>query len=240
MVSAKIPAIPDSDDDSNIEEAAEGDFAVGSDEQKVGALYNSYMDMENRNKLGITPLEAEFAKINALQNHQQLAVYFAESNKIGINQPFALAQYVDFKNPTTYMMYTWQAGLGLPDREYYFTEDERSEEIRTAYVTHMQKMLELAGVTGAESAVKTIMALETRMANEHMLKEKTRDRVRGRGARRQRQLARERLRRKESAERPPRRRETLPEQVWGELDELLEYLQPPASRGGEETQELKT
>ncbi len=160
-----------------IEEAAEGDFATGSDEQKVGALYTSYMDMETRNKLGVSPLEAEFAKIEALENHQQLAVYFGESNKIGIDQPFALAQYVDFKDPNTYMIYTWQAGLGLPDREYYFTEDERSEEIRGAYLAHVEKMLTIAGIANGGDAAKTIMALETRMANEHMLKEKTRDMV---------------------------------------------------------------
>jgi len=160
-----------------IEEAADGDFAEGSDEQKVGALYSSYMDMENRNSLDVSPLEAELAKINALENHEQLAVYFAESNKIGIDQPFALAQYVDFKNPKTYMIYTWQAGLGLPDREYYFTEDERSEEIRVAYVAHIEKMLALAGIDNAAEAATTIMALETRMAGEQMLKEKTRDMV---------------------------------------------------------------
>ncbi len=160
-----------------IEEAADGDFAVGSDEHKVGALYKSYMDMDTRNKLGVTPLESEFAKIEALENHEQLAVYFAESNKIGIDQPFALGQYVDFKDPNTYMMFTWQAGLGLPDREYYFTEDERSEEIRKAYVAHIEKMLTMAGIADGENAANMIMALETRMANEHMKKEKTRDMV---------------------------------------------------------------
>lgn len=160
-----------------IEEAADGDFAVGSDEHKVGALYKSYMDMDTRNKLGVTPLESEFAKIEALENHDQLAVYFAESNKIGIDQPFALGQYVDFKDPNTYMMFTWQAGLGLPDREYYFTEDERSEEIRKAYVAHIEKMLTMAGIADGENAANMIMALETRMANEHMKKEKTRDMV---------------------------------------------------------------
>ena len=160
-----------------IEESAAGDFAKGSDEQKVGALYNSYMDMETRNRLGVTPLESEFSKISELKDHEQLAVYFAESNKIGINQPFALAQYVDFKDPNTYMMYTWQAGLGLPDREYYFTEDERSEDIRDAYVAHIEKMFELAGLTGGKDAASMIMALETRMAAEHMKKEQTRDMV---------------------------------------------------------------
>jgi putative endopeptidase len=160
-----------------IEEVADGDFAVGSDEQKVGALYKSYMDMETRNTLGVSPLESELAKVDALENHEQLAVYFAESNKIGIDQPFALAQYADFKDPTTYMMYTWQAGLGLPDREYYFTDDERSEEIRNAYLAHVEEMLTLTGIDDAANSANVIMALETRMANVQMKKEQTRDMV---------------------------------------------------------------
>ena len=60
-----------------IEESAEGDFAKGTDEQKVGDLYTSYMDMETRNALGVTPLQSEFAKIEALEDYQDLAVYFA-------------------------------------------------------------------------------------------------------------------------------------------------------------------
>ena len=160
-----------------IEESANGDFAKGSDEQKVGALYASYMDMETRNQLGVTPLEAEFAKVDALENHQQLAVHFAQENKVGVDQPFALGQYVDFKDPTTYMMYTWQAGLGLPDREYYFEEGERSDEIRAAYVSHIETMFEKAGLANGEEAANMIMALETRMAAEHMKKEQTRDMV---------------------------------------------------------------
>jgi putative endopeptidase len=160
-----------------IEEAAQGDFAKGSDEQKVGALYASYMDMDTRNQLGVKPLEAEFAKIEALENHQQLAVYFAEENKVGVDQPFALAQYVDFKDPTTYMMYTWQSGLGLPDREYYFEEGDRSEEIRHANVSHIETMFEKAGIADGKNAATMIMALETRMAAENMLKEQTRDMV---------------------------------------------------------------
>ena len=113
-----------------IEESAEGDFAKGTDEQKVGDLYVSYMDMDTRNALGVTPLEQEFNNINSLANHTDLAVYFAEVNKLGVGTPFVLAQYVDFKNPNTYMMYTFQAGLGLPDREYYFDDSDRGLDIR--------------------------------------------------------------------------------------------------------------
>ena len=160
-----------------IEESAEGDFAKGTDEQKVGDLYASYMDMETRNELGVAPLQGEFAKVQALVNQQDLAVYFAEANKLGITMPFSLNQYADLKDPNTYMMYTWQAGLGLPDREYYFKEDEDSENIRTAYQAHIAKMFDLAGLANGEAAAQTIMDLETRMAAKHLEKEKTRDMV---------------------------------------------------------------
>ena len=97
-----------------IEESAEGDFAKGTDEQKVGDLYNAYMDMETRTARGVEPLQADFGEIAALEDYRDLAVYFAEANKSGINTPFALGQYVDFKDNNQYMMYTWQGGLGLP------------------------------------------------------------------------------------------------------------------------------
>jgi len=158
-----------------IEESAAGDFAKGSDEQKVGDLYASYMDMETRNKLGVTPLHAEFEKIDALKDHQELAVYFAEANKIGINLPFEFAQTADFKDPEHYMMVTFQGGLGLPDREFYFLEDEKSVEIRTKYVEHIEKMFDLAGFADAATAADMIMAMETRIATEHMKKEDVRD-----------------------------------------------------------------
>jgi putative endopeptidase len=160
-----------------IERSAEGDFAKGSDEQKVGDLYQSYMDMETRNALGLSPLKNEFEKIDAIADYDELAIYFAEANKVGFGMPFALLQYVDFKNPNTYMMYIYQGGLGLPDREYYFNEDPRSEEIRQKYVAHVATMLDMAGIGDGDSAAETIMKLETRLAAEHMKKEQTRDMV---------------------------------------------------------------
>jgi len=160
-----------------IDESASGKFSQGSDEQKVGDLYYSYTDREKRNQLAVTPLENEFKKIAAISNYDELAVYFAAANKLGYGTPFSLGQYVDFKNPDSYMMYTWQAGLGLPDREYYFTEGEKSANIRAKYLSHIEKMLSLSGLKDAAQAAKTIMALEVRLAAEHMKKEQTRDMV---------------------------------------------------------------
>ena len=160
-----------------IEQSAEGDYPAGSDEQKVGDLYSSYMDMERRDTVGTAPLKDEFAAIDAIEDTTGLAVYMADANKHGVGLPFVVGQYADFKDPNTYMMYTYQGGLGLPDREYYFDENDKFVEIRAAYKDHIAAMLTLAGLDDAETATATIYALEERMAAEHMKKEKTRDMV---------------------------------------------------------------
>jgi putative endopeptidase len=158
-----------------IEASATGDFATGTDEQKVGDLYKSYMDRETRNAKGLQPLEAELKRIAAITDHDDLAVYFAGANRRGYPVPVYVGQVADFRNPEFYMMYAWQSGLGLPDREYYFKDDEASTEIRKQYVAHIEKMFELAGFDGAKEAAATIMALETRIADAHITKEDARN-----------------------------------------------------------------
>ncbi|MEO1202020.1 MAG: M13-type metalloendopeptidase [Pseudomonadota bacterium] len=158
-----------------IEQSASGDYPAGSDEQMVGDLYRSYLDTDTRNARGADPLKPELERIAAIESYEDLAVYFAQAVRRGIDVPFTLGQYADLKNPEYYMMYTWQGGLGLPDREYYFNEDETSVDTREKYVAHVAKMLELAGHEDPAAAAATIMALETRMAEAHMPKEETRD-----------------------------------------------------------------
>ena len=88
-----------------IEQSATGNFAPGSDEQKVGDLYNSYLDMETRNARGTTPLEPELDRIAGIESHGELAVYFAEAGRRGYPVPVDIGQVADFKNPNYYMIY---------------------------------------------------------------------------------------------------------------------------------------
>ena len=162
---------------SIIEESANGDFAKGTDEQKVGDLYKSFLDWDSRNARGIEPLQPEFDRIDSIDSHDDLAVYFAETVRRGLDAPFGLGQYADFKDPKTYMIYAAQSGLGLPDREYYLLDDEKSVKLRKQYVEQIEKMRALAGLPGGAEAAGTIMALETRLAREQMKKEDTRDMV---------------------------------------------------------------
>ncbi|WP_293761884.1 M13-type metalloendopeptidase [uncultured Paraglaciecola sp.] len=160
-----------------IRSSAKGDFVADSDEQKVGGLYSSYMDMEKRDALGVSPIKSEFARIASIKNHDELAVYFARASKYELATPFFIGQYVDLKNPETYMNHTWQAGLGLPDREYYFKKDDANQIIRNAYVKHIATMFNLVGLNNGESNADLVMKLESTLAQQHMKKEQTRDMV---------------------------------------------------------------
>jgi putative endopeptidase len=158
-----------------IESAAAGKFEPGSDEQKIGDLYKGYMDMKARDAVGLKPLAAEFKKIDAIASYQDLAAYFAYANRYGNLVPLSINVMEDFKDPKKYMLLTWQGGLGLPDREYYFLKDAKSAAIRSKYVAHIGTMLQLAGLDkGAEKAAR-IMDLETKLAAQHMKKEDTRN-----------------------------------------------------------------
>ena len=158
-----------------IEESANGDFPKGSDEQKVGDLYKSFLDWETRNARGIEPLQPELERINAIENYDDLAVYFASAVKRNLDAPFGAQQLPDFLDPNYYAILIAHSGLGLPDREYYFKDDEGSEAIRQAYVEHIQKMFDLADLSDGAEAATTIMALETRLAAENLKKEQMRD-----------------------------------------------------------------
>lgn len=162
---------------SIIENASKGKFANGSDEQKIGDFYEAYMDTIAREKIGIAPLLPEFKKIESISNYTDLAGYFGYANTINSNTPFAIGVIGDFKDPSQYMLYTWQSGLGLPDREYYTLDDDKSKEIRKKYLSHIEKMLLLGGVENSIELAKKIMTLETTLADKHMKKEETRDMV---------------------------------------------------------------
>jgi putative endopeptidase len=158
-----------------IEAAAKGTNTDGSDEQKIGDCYASFMNRKDRDAKGITPIQSQLITIDAITDYNDLATFFGTANRTGISIPFNISVYTDFKDPTKHILITWQGGLGLPEREYYLSTDAKMADNRKKYVAHIEKMLELASIENpAESAAK-ILALETSLATYHMKKEDTRD-----------------------------------------------------------------
>lgn len=158
-----------------IKSSAEGDFADGTDEQKVGDFYRAYMDTDKLNELGISPINADIEKIQAITNYDELAAYFAYAIRYGYASPFNVGQNADFKSPESYMIYTWQSGLGLPERDYYFKEDTKSQEIRDAYVKHIETMFTLAEFDAPSDNAQLLFDMESRIAELHMKKEEVRN-----------------------------------------------------------------
>ena len=158
-----------------IEEAAKGNSAEGSDEQKIGDYYASFMDRKGRDAKGIAPIQPELKAIDAIASYDDLAAYFGKANRAGVAIPFSVSVMSDFKDPTKHTLITWQGGLGLPEREYYLATDAKMTDIRQKYVAHIEKMFQLTNMPNAAESAAKIMALETALATQQMKKEDTRD-----------------------------------------------------------------
>jgi endothelin-converting enzyme/putative endopeptidase len=154
--------------------ASEG-LEAGTDEQKVADLYNSYMDTDRLEELGVSALAGELERIDAIADKDELSAYFAHARMRGIRSPLLLYVSIDDKDSTRYAPHMRQAGLGLPDRDYYFRDDERSVELREAYVAHIEKMFELAGFDDPTGSASRLMALETELAANHWTRVENRD-----------------------------------------------------------------
>lgn len=161
-----------------IEEASQGQAPKGSDAQKVGDLYKSFMNEALLEEIGIKPLEPEFAKIDAIANQSDLSEYIAYAQIIS-DAPFYVYVYIDDRQPDTHITHMGQSGLGLPNRDFYLKDDEKSKEIRAKYLAHVEKMATLAGLANGQQLAETVMDIESQLADKQWPKEKLRDPVAG-------------------------------------------------------------
>ncbi|OIM99339.1 peptidase M13 [Idiomarina sp. MD25a] len=147
-----------------IEKSANMQAAAGTNERKVGDFFNAYMDVETLNELGAKPIQSDLESINALDSYESVAEYFAHMSRMSTSIPFGFYVYPDAKDPQTNAMYVSQSGLGLPDREYYLSDEDKFKEFRTAYVEYISDVMEMAGVDNAEAAAERVLELETKLA----------------------------------------------------------------------------
>ena len=158
-----------------IEDAAKGDNADGSDKQKIGDYFDSFMNRKDRDAKGIKPIQPDLKAIDLIANYTDLANYFGISNRTGVTVPISIFVSQDSKNPNEYALTTWQSGINLPEREYYTSTDAKMTDIRKKYLAHIEKMLQLCNIENPTENATKVMALETAIASSHMKKEDTRD-----------------------------------------------------------------
>ncbi|HWI87799.1 MAG TPA: M13-type metalloendopeptidase, partial [Sphingomicrobium sp.] len=142
---------------------------------RIGAAYASFMDEAAVEAKGLAPFEPWLGQIRGVTSKSQLPTLFAEAAKLGIGTPFGGFVNQDDKAPDQYILNFFQAGLGMPDRDYYLKTDAKIVDTRTKYLGHLTQMLTLAGEKNAPARAKAILDLETKIANAHWSRVDSRD-----------------------------------------------------------------
>ncbi|NOT33497.1 MAG: M13 family metallopeptidase [Candidatus Eisenbacteria bacterium] len=133
---------------------------------KVGALYATLMDSARAERDGVTPIQPYLDRINAIQSRKVLLSELADMHKLGLLVPFYFGAQADAKQSQWMLGTFYQGGLGLPERDYYMKTDTASVSLRKAYVAHVAKTFQLAGMA-ADAAVRDaerVMAFEMALA----------------------------------------------------------------------------
>ena len=138
--------------------------------QKIGDLYKSFMDTDAIKARGLTPLKGDLAAIDAITDLTSFITTMAQLEMRGVGGIFGAAIYADSMNSSMNIFHIGQGGLSLPDEAYY--REEQYQPIREAFVAHVEKMGQLAGVA---LAATEILALEREIASHHWDQVKDRD-----------------------------------------------------------------
>ena len=159
-----------------IEDLAKAKNSSDPDAKKIGDAFATFMDTKAIDAMGLKPLDADFAKIDALTDKAQLPALMAWLNTVSITAPFDIVVHQDNKDATKYVLDLSQSGLGLPDRDYYLKlDDAKSKDVRDKYQQHIAKMLTMAGDSKAAAHAADILALETALAKVQWTKVELRD-----------------------------------------------------------------
>jgi putative endopeptidase len=153
--------------------AAKAGHEPATVEGKVGAFYKAFMDEARAESLGTQPIGPELAAIRAAATRDQIGALMGRHVKDFESSAFAIGLDVDTKDIAHYAVYLAQAGLGLPDRDYYLQASFAKQ--KTAYQAYVEKLLTLEGWPDAAGKAAAIVALETRIAEASWTKVQERD-----------------------------------------------------------------
>ena len=160
-----------------IESAALQDSAIGSDAQKVGDFYQSFMNETLINSKGAEPLLSVFNSILQVENKDAMISKMAELNRLGVQIPAASFIDNDAMQSDQYITYIEQSGLGLPDRDWYLsTDDPAHEQARIAYQEYIITILKAFNYDRAAQAAESILNIETGLAEVQWDRVKNRQR----------------------------------------------------------------
>ena len=153
-----------------------GKYGEGTDQAKALAIFDTKLDTLARNKAGLKPLQPALNDIAGIKNLKDLQTVLAKNP--AVSSPFiSIGVQGDLNNSAMNAVYMGANGLGLPDRDYYLDEDDKSKEIREEYKKHITRMLQILGddKATAQAASEKILAMETALAEPRLDKVESRD-----------------------------------------------------------------
>lgn len=158
-----------------VQEVAGKNAEQGSDEQKVGDFYRSYMDTQGIAAAGISPLKKHLQAIDQLSSKNDVFEHFGHLQTIGVSSPAGFFVSQDAKDSTRYVCQLIQSGTTLPDRDYYLNDDEKSVNARIALTEYVEKVFKLCKLEGASEAATEIVELEKKLAEMQVPRVELRD-----------------------------------------------------------------
>jgi putative endopeptidase len=153
-----------------LDQAAAGGADRSPNQQKIGDYYGACMDTAAIDRKGLEPFQPELDRIAALKSKSELTSLFAHYQLTNVNAFFGVGEQQDFKDATKQIGLADQAGLGLPERDYYFRTGEAAEKTRQQYVQHITNTMKLLGESEQDAGkdAQNIMQLETALAKVSM------------------------------------------------------------------------
>jgi putative endopeptidase len=149
----------------------------GSNTQKIGDFYATGMDSARIESLGAKPIEADLKRIDDIKDIRGVQKELARFHVDGVGGVFGLFAGQDQKHSTQVIAQLSQGGLGLPDRDYYLSDDAKLKRNREEYVDHLVAMFKLIGddQAAAKAEAATVLAFETRLAKASFTRVQRRD-----------------------------------------------------------------
>ena len=170
---------------SLIADLVKAEHAAGSDDARIADFYKAYTNTAAIDASGMKPMEADLASYQAIADKHALSAALGANLRADVDPLNATDFFTEnlfgifvtqgLATPGEVLPYLLQGGLGLPEREYYLSDDPKMVEIRTAYRAYIETLLTDAGISDAAARADRIFALEHKIASAHASREDSED-----------------------------------------------------------------
>ncbi|UAB84340.1 M13 family metallopeptidase [Zunongwangia sp. SCSIO 43204] len=160
-----------------LDSVSQSENTEGSIAQKVGDFYASGMDTATINKRGFEPVQPILNEIDAISDISSMMHFVTNATMSGNGSILSFYVGPDDKNSQMNIAHASQTGIGLPDRDYYFSEDSETKEIQEAYKKYLSTLFQLTGISDAEASKKAnvVYDIEKQIAESHRTRIERRD-----------------------------------------------------------------